>query len=290
MLNYKLFETKKCVYSFEIFPPKQNTSFEAVTKVIKELEVLAPDFISVTYGAGGSVRDNRTVELCKLIKQTTNMEPVAHLTCMGASKQEIESLLSQLMQIGVKNILALRGDKNPLTISNGEFLHASDLITFIKAKYGDTFDICGACYPTGHNESETQKEDIINLKRKVECGAQHLVTQLFFDNNEYYKFLELIDIADINVPVQAGIMPLTNKRQIERLISMSGATLPAKLAKLISRFGDNGEAMRDAGIAYATEQIIDLIANGARGIHLYTMNNAYVATKITQNIKTMLEV
>ena len=281
------YKEKNHLFSFEVFPPKQATAFENISEVVDRLAGLEPDFVSVTYGAGGSVKDNRTVELCKILKHNGKSEPVAHLTCVGATKGQIDQLIESLQAIGVSNVLALRGDKNPNVLTDGDFKYASDLVEYIKAK--TDFNIFGACYPAGHSESRNQKEDILNLKHKVDCGVSGLITQMFFDNEEFYRFRDLIDVAGINVPIEAGIMPITNSRQIERIISLSGATMPARLSKLIARYGSNDDAMFDAGIAYAIEQIVELLSADINGIHLYTMNNPLVAERISASIKGLLE-
>ncbi|MEG1790820.1 MAG: methylenetetrahydrofolate reductase [NAD(P)H] [Clostridia bacterium] len=275
-------------FSFEIFPPKATTDLANISRVIEQLCELSPDYISVTYGAGGSTNENHTVEICKLIKKISSIRPVAHLTCIGANKGSIDAILSQLLASGVNDILALRGDKPVNVTLSGEFSYASELVEYIQNAYPNTFNISCACYPTGHNESLNQKEDIFALRNKANKGVSQLITQMFFDNNEFYKFKELCDMAEISTPIHAGIMPLTNIRQLEKIIKMSGATIPARLSKLIARYGDNDTAMKDAGIAFATEQIIDLLASGVAGVHLYTMNNAEVATRIKNNISTLL--
>ena len=286
--GYMQQNNNKQTFSFEIFPPKLTSDFGVVTKAIESMSQLNPDYISVTYGAGGSIQDNRTVELCKIIKKVSNVPPVAHITCVGARRQDLVDILNNLQSNGVNKILALRGDKNSNVQCEGDFIYASQMIEFIRENFGDYFDISAACYPTGHCESVNQKEDIFNLKKKVDSGAKHLITQLFFDNNEFYHFRELCDMADINVPIHAGIMPLTNQRQIQRMIALSGATLPSRLSKLIAKYGDNDKAMFDVGIAFAVEQICELLSNGVAGVHLYTMNNALVAQRITQSIQGLL--
>lgn len=282
-----MYKSKKHLFSFEIFPPKVATAFEKVSGVVDELTILSPDFISVTYGAGGSVKDNRTVELCKIVKNSNRSEPMAHLTCVGSSRQEISELLDQLEAIGVTNVLALRGDKNPNVTKEGDFRYASQLTEYIKT-VKPHFNVMGACYPAGHCESASQKDDIINLKRKVDAGASGLITQMFFDNEEFYRFRDLAQVAGIEVPIEVGIMPITNSRQIERVISLSSATMPARLSKLLSRYGQNDKAMFDAGVAYATEQIIELLSADVDGVHLYTMNNPLVAKKISDGIGGLL--
>lgn len=280
---------RKHSFSFEIFPPKNSTSFEKIQMVTDELLTLSPDFISVTYGAGGSAKDNRTVEVCRLISQRGKSKPVAHLTCIGATKEQIDEVLNRLIEIGVSDILALRGDKNPTINSVGDFAHASDLIEYIRAKQGDKFNILAACYPAGHNESANQKQDIINLKKKVDCGVNALVTQMFFDNEEFYRFRDLAEVAGINVPIEAGIMPITNTRQIEKVISLSGASMPSRLTRLIAKYGHNDNAMFAAGTSFAVEQIAELLANDVYGIHLYTMNSVDVAKEIYSRVKGLLD-
>ncbi len=282
-----IFDKKRAVLSYEIFPPKKTSQVDTVYSTIENLVDLKPDFISVTYGAGGSVAENKTCELSGFIKEKTAVEPLAHLTCINSHREEVAAMLEQLKARNIENILALRGDRSPDFQSPGDFRYAYELIGFIK-EHGD-FDICAACYPEGHLESESMKEDIRHLKQKVDAGVSSLVSQLFFDNEDFYRFTELCDIAGIDLPIQAGIMPVTNKKQIERMVSMCGATLPKKFSRVMARYEDNPTALRDAGIAYATEQIIDLLASGVRGIHLYTMNNPYVATKITGNIQSVID-
>ena len=209
------------------------------------------------------------------------------LTCVNSTRQDIENTLELLKQKGIENILALRGDINPDIPRINDFRYASDLISFIKEK-GD-FHISGACYPEAHPETRDKIQDIRNLKQKVDMGAEHLVSQLFFDNNDFYSFMERAWIAGIAVPVEAGIMPVVNKAQIERMVSLCGASLPVKFIKMMQKFENSPEAMRDAGIAYAVDQIVDLVSNGVRGIHLYTMNNPAVAKRICDNISGLRE-
>ena len=279
-----LFENKKkTVFSFEVFPPKKDSPIESVYSKMEELSALKPDFISVTYGAGGTVGHSRTCEIAAKIKYDFGVESVAHLSCVNNTRSDIDKNLADLKENGIENILALRGDYIDGVAPQTDFRYASDLCDYICAhkEYGDFFDLGGACYPEVHGEAEDEVADILNLKKKVDSGATHLISQLFFDNNAYYRFLERARIALINVPIEAGIMPITNKSQIARMVSMSGASLPAKFSKILQKYENKPEALRDAGIAYAIEQIVDLIANGVDGIHLYTMNNPYVATKIT---------
>ena len=283
----RLFESKKVVYSLEVFPPKKTTSIDTIYNTLYGLRGLKPDFISVTYGAGGSdTQKNKTCEIASLIKSEYQIEPVSHLTCAGSTKQDIIDFLDRLKAENVHNILALRGDITP---ENGviDFEHASDLAAFIK-KYDDSFNISGACYPEGHCDASSIDEDIENLKKKVDAGVTHLVTQLFFDNNNFYTFMDKVEKAWIRVPIEAGIMPVINKAQIERTVSMCGASFPVKFSKMVNKYANDPIALKDAGIAFATEQIIDLINNDVRGIHLYTMNNVDTATRITNSISNIL--
>lgn len=282
-----LFDKKKVVFSYEVFPPKKTSPMDSILSTLEEISALSPDFMSVTYGAGGSVAENRTCELSSILKTKYNVEPLSHLTCINSKKDEIIQMLHRLKENNIHNILALRGDLTIGCEPVGDFSHATDLIEFIKS-YGD-FDICAACYPEGHIECDDIKQDIRYLKAKVTAGANHLISQLFFDNEDFYRFLDLCDVAGIDVPIQAGIMPVINKKQIERMVSLCGVKLPRKFSKIMARYEHSPEAMRDAGIAYASGQIIDLIASGVQGIHLYTMNNPFVAAKITENIKSIIE-
>lgn len=282
-----LFENKnKTVFSFEVFPPKKTSPIESVYGKLEEICALKPDFISVTYGAGGTGGHSRTCEIASKIKNDLGIESVAHLTCVNSTKEDIDANLEDFKNHNIENILALRGDYTAGVEPKTDFRYASELCSYIKSK-GD-FDIAGACYPEVHLEAEDEVEDILNLRKKVDAGAGHLVSQLFFDNSTFYRFLERAKIAGIKAPIEAGIMPVTNKSQIERMVSMCGASLPAKFSKIMQRYEDKPEALRDAGIAYAVEQIVDLIANGVDGIHLYTMNNPYVARKITEAVSSLL--
>lgn len=282
----EIFKNKKPVFSLEIFPPKKNKgNIEQIYSTLDGLKDIRPDFISVTYGAGGNLADSSTADICKIIKEKYNITPLAHLTCVNNSKEDITAILKMLEEYGIENILALRGDINPDVEPKKDFRYASELVSFIKEK--GNFGVSGACYPEGHIQSPSLVDDILNVKKKVDAGAEHLVSQLFFDNSYFYNFREKALIAGIKVPIEAGIMPVINKNQIERMVSMCGASLPPKFTKMCSRFADNPEALREAGIAYAIDQIIDLISNDVDGIHLYTMNNPYVAKKIFDAIETM---
>lgn len=283
MHTNELFQ-KKTVFSFEVFPPKKTSSVDTIYKTLEELSGLSPDFISVTYGASGR-GSNLTVKIATDIKRRYGRESVAHLPCINLTKEDVLSLLESFRRNGIENILALRGDINPDIAPKTDFRHASDLVSFIR-RNGD-FNLIGACYPEGHPEADSVETDIENLKKKVDAGVNQLITQLFFDNAYFYSFRERVRAAGIDVPIEAGIMPVTNKKQIEHMVSLCGATLPEKFRKMMEKYGDNPVAMRDAGIAYAIDQIVDLLTQGVDGIHLYTMNNAYVATKISDAVATL---
>ena len=282
----ELYNENRTVLSFEVFPPKKTSGVETVYKAVEELKDLNPDYISVTYGAGGSAVNNFTCEIASLIKNKYGIESMAHLTCVNSEKKDVDRVLKELKENNIENILALRGDRVPDLEPKTDFKYASDLVTYIKAN-GD-FGISGACYPETHSEAKSPEDDILNLKHKVECGAETLVSQLFFDNNYFYDFKEKCEIAGISVPMCAGIMPVTNKNQIERMVTMCGASLPQKFVKMIQKYEARPEALIDAGIAYAIDQIVDLISNGVDGVHIYTMNNPYIARKITESIKGLL--
>jgi methylenetetrahydrofolate reductase (NADPH) len=280
-----LYNKGKTVLSFEVFPPKKTSGIETVYNALDKLADMNPAYISVTYGAGGTEANN-TALIASHIKNKLGVEPLAHLTCVNNDKVTVKKELEEFKKEGIENILALRGDIVEGYEPKKDFLHASDLCTYIKAR-GD-FELAGACYPEVHMECATMEDDIKNLKHKVDCGAEHLITQLFFDNNAFYNFMDKVRGAGINVPVAAGIMPVTNSKQIERMVSMCGASLPAKFSRIMQKYEGNPEALRDAGIAYAVEQIVDLISSDVDGIHLYTMNNPYVAGKITEAIGSLL--
>ena len=282
----EIFAKKDLVFSFEIFPPKTTSSVDTIYKTLEELKDLKPDFISVTYGAGGSLVNNRTTELSSLVKEKYGVEAVAHLTCINSTKEEIDYILNDLKAHGIENILALRGDIPEGGVLKGDFKYAYELISHIK-KRGD-FNIAAACYPEGHVKGKNLKEDLIHLKLKEESGATHFISQLFFDNNYFYNFLEEKDKLNIKSSIEAGIMPVTNKAQIERLTSLCGVNLPEKFIKIVNKYEYDRVALRDAGIAYAVEQIVDLVSSGVDGIHLYTMNNPYVARKITESISSII--
>ena len=273
--------------SFEAFPPKKDSDFDSVATAVEKIAQLKPDFMSVTYGAGGGT-STYTSKIAQIV-QAQGVTALAHLTCVSSDRERIHHELDALKEAGIENILALRGDMGPNHPPKTDFQYASQLIAFIKSR-DNSFHLSGACYPEGHIESPDMVSDILNLKKKVDAGAEHLVSQLFFDNDDFYDFREKARIAGINVPIQAGIMPVLNKSQIERMVYLCGASIPKKLARMLSRYGDHPAALRDAGIAYAIDQISDLVASGVEGIHLYTMNNAGVARAIFDRVSTLFTV
>ena len=282
----ELFGKGRPVFSCEVFPPKKETPIDSIYQTLDGLKDIHPDFISVTYGAGGTSNGNRsTQEIAALIQTRLHIPAMAHLTCLACTKGEATEILSSLRDSGVENVLALRGDRNPNFPPKNDFHHASDLVAFIRRR-GD-FGVSAACYPESHPESPDPVSDIRYLKEKVDAGAQHLVSQLFFDNDDFYRFLERCRIAGINVPIEAGIMPVLNRSSIERMVSLCGASMPRKLTRLLARYGDHPEALRQAGLAYAVNQITDLLAAGVDGIHLYTMNNPAVARHISDNVAAL---
>ena len=285
----ELFKQEKTVFSFEVFPPKKTSGFDSIRQAIDEIAICAPDYISVTYGAGGNTANTLTRDIASHIKNNCGIEAMAHITCVNNSKEEVIAVMDSFEEAGIENILALRGDINPNLPPKTDFKYASDMISFIRQydKY-DNIGISGACYPEGHTEAVSLTDDIINLRKKVDAGAEELITQLFFDNTFFYEFREKTKLAGINVPISAGIMPVTNKSQIERMVTMCGASLPQKFVRMITKYENRPEALIDAGIAYAADQIADLLASGVDGIHLYTMNNPYVARKITNLIGKLL--
>lgn len=277
---------KKQVLSFEIFPPKKEEELRNIDETLEILCELKPDFISVTFGAGASSNHNKTIEIAKKIKEKYHVEPVVHLTCLCYTKREIDELSKELAAEGIENVLALRGDRNPNIEPMNEFGHANDLITYLKEK--NDFCIAGACYPECHPESPDRVSELFHLKKKVDAGAEVLLSQLFFDNDFFYNFVEDCKIASITVPITPGIMPVINAKQIQRMVTLCGASLPEKFERIIHRFGDNKEALFDAGMSYALSQIIDLLANDVDGVHLYTMNNPMVARRICDGIKNII--
>lgn len=285
MQLHTLFDGRRPVFSLEIFPPKKNSGVDTIYTTLDSLKTLSPDFISVTYGAGGNTADTSTVQIASHIKNKLGIEPLAHLTCVASTKEQVAQRIQQFKDAGIENVLALRGDINPDVPPANDFQHASDLAQVVKAA---GFNVVGACYPEGHYENKTLEIDIDNLKYKIDAGVTHLITQLFFDNTLFYRFLDTAAARGVTLPVEAGIMPIVNTRQIERTVALSGASLPPKFTKMISKYDADGEALFDAGVAYAVEQINDLLAHGVSGIHLYTMNNPKVAKMVYTGVRAAL--
>ena len=276
---------EKPVLSFEVFPPKEEAAFEPVEAAAFEIAKLSPAFMSVTYGAGGGT-SKYTVEIAADLKEKFGVTSLAHLTCVASSREHVHRVVERLKEHEICNIMALRGDIPKDGVIQHDYKYASELIAELKT-LGD-FCIGGACYPEGHVESATKAEDILHLKEKVNAGCDFLTTQMFFDNDLLYNFLYQIRDKGITVPVVAGIMPVTNAKQMKRILSMSGAYIPSKFRAIVDKFGDNPAAMRQAGVAYATDQIVDLIANGVNAIHVYSMNKPDVAAQIKSSLSEII--
>ena len=285
-----LLTEEKLTLSFEVFPPKTESVFDSVKHATEEIAKLKPAFMSVTYGAGGGT-SKYTLDIAKNILKEYGVPTLAHLTCVSSTKQTVKERIADIRKSGIKNVMALRGDI-PKDIENQDrngwdYKYAIDLVRELKE---DNPDLCigGACYPEIHPESANQKEDIKHLKEKVEAGCDFLTTQMFFDNNLLYNFLYKIREVGITVPVMPGIMPITNANQVERAIKLSGSFMPQRFKSLVDKFGSSPDAMKQAGIIYATDQIIDLFANGIKNVHVYSMNKPDVAEKILNNLSDIL--
>ncbi|MCG4693426.1 methylenetetrahydrofolate reductase [NAD(P)H] [Coprococcus eutactus] len=279
----------KATLSFEVFPPKKDTDFADVEAAALGIAAFKPDYMSVTYGAGGSTKGH-TIQLAQEIQEKYDVPTIAHLTCVCASKEGIKTALADMKNAGIENILALRGDipNNYDGQVFAEFSHASELVELIK----ETGDFCvgGACYPEVHPDSANKHEDIIGLKKKVDAGCDYLTTQMFFDNNIFFNFMYRIREAGISVPIIPGIMPITRRVQVKNAVKLSGCNVPERFKSIVDAFGDTEAAMRQAGIAYATDQIIDLMANGVKHIHVYSMNKPEVAAGIQKNLSEILKI
>lgn len=278
--------------SFEVFPPKTESNFETVKDATKKIAELRPSFMSVTYGAGGGT-SRFTLDIAKNIKERYGVPSIAHLTCVSSTKETVKERIKDITEAGIQNIMALRGDI-PKELENADrsvwdYKHAAELVRELRETNSD-FCIGGACYPEIHPESATQKEDIKYLKEKVDAGCNFLTTQMFFDNNLLYNFLYKIREAGITVPVIPGIMPITNGNQIERAIKLSGSFMPQRFKAMVDKFGSCPLAMKQAGIAYATDQIIDLYANGITHVHVYSMNKPDIAAKIQANLSDIISI
>ncbi|MBE6603359.1 MAG: methylenetetrahydrofolate reductase [Clostridia bacterium] len=285
-----LFSREGLSLSFEVFPPKTDTVFESVRQATEEIATLRPAFMSVTYGAGGGT-SRYTLDIAKNIKERYGVPTLAHLTCVSSTRETVHEKIEAMRAAGIQNVMALRGDI-PADVSDAAragwaYSHAVELVRELKS-FGDEFCVGGACYPEVHPESANQREDIRYLREKVEAGCDFLTTQMFFDNNLFYNFLYKIREAGITVPVIPGIMPITNGNQVERAIKLSGSLMPQRFKALVDKFGTTPAAMKQAGIAYATDQIIDLFANGIKNVHVYSMNKPDVAAAIQQNLSDIL--
>ncbi len=281
---------EKLTVSFEVFPPKTESNFDSVKHATEEIAKLRPAFMSVTYGAGGGT-SKYTLDIAKNIKEQYGVPMLAHLTCVSSNRKTVQERICDIKNAGIENVMALRGDIPQELInedrSKWDYHHAIELVRELKESNSE-FCIGGACYPEIHPESSNQKEDIKYLKEKVDAGCDFLTTQMFFDNNLLYNFLYKIREAGITVPVMPGIMPITNANQVDRAIKLSGSFMPQRFKSLVDKFGYNPEAMKQAGIAYATDQIIDLFANGIKNVHVYSMNKPDVAQKILENLSAIL--
>ena len=286
----EIFAKNQYSLSFEVFPPKTDALYDSMQTATEQIARLRPAFMSVTYGAGGGT-SQYTLDIAKKIREEWGVESLAHLTCVSSTKESVRARIEDFKRVGIENIMALRGDLTADMVgsdrSKWDYRHAVELIADIKASHGD-FCIGGACYPEVHPESVTQREDILHLKEKVDAGCDFLTTQMFFDNNLLYNFLYKIREAGITVPVLAGIMPITNAKQVERAIRLSGSFMPQRFKSLVDKFGNDPAAMKQAGIAYATDQIIDLFANGVTNVHVYSMNKPDVAAAIQANLSDIV--
>ena len=286
----EIFEKNKYSLSFEVFPPKTSDVYDSVKTATEEIAALRPAFMSVTYGAGGGT-SKYTLDIAKNIREVHGVESLAHLTCVSSTRETVKSRIADFQAAGIENVMALRGDIPADMLSDDRsgwaYRHAIDLIDELKNSGAD-FCIGGACYPEVHPESVNQKEDIRHLKEKVDAGCSFLTTQMFFDNNLLYNFLYKIREAGIEVPILAGIMPITNAKQVERAIKLSGSFMPQRFKTIVDKFGGDPQAMKQAGIAYATDQIIDLFANGVTNVHVYSMNKPDVAATIQANLSAIV--
>lgn len=282
----KLFHTGKCVFALEVFPPKRQSKVETVYATLDELAEIPVDYISVTYSAGGNGAKEYTAEIARYLKNTLGIVPLPHLTCLNATRAEVTAQLAVLQEMGIHSVLALRGDRSPDSPPQKDYAHASQLMADIDAQVD--FYIAGACYPEGHPESPSLAADIDYLKIKVDSGARHLVSQLFFDNNQFFRFLNLTRKKGVDCPIEAGIMPIVRPGQLERTISLSSASLPPEFTKMVSRYAGDPASFYEAGIDYAIRQIRDLIECGVDGIHLYAMNRPDVARRVQEGIADLL--
>ncbi|NCB42869.1 MAG: methylenetetrahydrofolate reductase [NAD(P)H] [Clostridia bacterium] len=284
----QLIKSKNPSLSFEVFPPKSKDSYQSISVAAEAIAQLSPSYMSVTYGAGGG-NDDYTVSIAANLQNKYRVPTLAHMSCINSSRQSILRQLDRMKEFGIENVLALRGDipERETSHDHWDYQYASQLISEIR-DYGD-FCIGAACYPQMHTESQSQKEDIFYLKKKADAGCEFFTTQMFFDNHIYYNFLYKLREASVDIPVVAGIMPVINASQIKRITTLSGTALPQRFRYILDRFGHDAAAMKQAGIAYATEQIVDLFANGVSAVHVYSMNNVFVAEKIRDNLSDIIK-
>lgn len=278
----------KPVFSLEVFPPKRKKNKDSIYSAVEKLAVTEPDFISVTYGAGGNIADNSTCDIAANIKNRYGIETVAHLTCINSTREDVKVMIERFRDSDIENVMALRGDIVPGEDIKREFSHANELAIEIQRKCSDDLEILGACYPEGHYESPSREADIQNLKYKIGAGVRVLITQLFFDNRCFYGFMDNLRDAGITVPVSAGIMPIVKASQIEKTVQLSGSSLPHRFTEMIARYEHDKEGLYKAGIDYAVRQCRELIENGAEGIHIYTMNDPQVAISVWEGIRDLL--
>ena len=284
----EIVESRQYSVSFEVFPPKTEDVRESVTKAAREIAALKPVFMSVTYGAGGGTSEY-TAEIAHDLQENCGVPMMAHLTCITSTRNHIQDQLRLLRSKGVENILALRGDiPDGFELKEQNYHHAIELVRDIKA-FDPNLCVAGACYPDTHPDAPNQKEDIARIKEKVDAGMDFLITQMFFDNPVFYSYMYKLREAGVTVPVHPGIMPIVNAKQMKRTLKLSGTTLPERFRRILDTFGETPDAMRQAGIAYATDQIIDLFANGFRTVHVYSMNNPFVAKAILDNLSDILD-
>lgn len=280
-----VFTSKNPTLSFEVFPPKKDDEFESVYKTLDKLSALHPDFISVTYGAGGS-RSKKTVEIASYIQNELHIDALAHMTCVGNKREDIDKVCKELAAANVNHVLALRGDRPSYMTDeqyeSRDFAYANELVSYLKAN--TALQITGACYPEKHFEAMSKRADLSRLKDKVEAGCDFLITQLFMDNDVFYEFQESCHANGINIPICAGIMPITSTKQVATTISLSGTSIPKAFSDLVAKYGDDPEDMKKAGIDYAVRQILDLKKYGADGIHLYSMNRPKTTEEIVRAV------
>ncbi|MGN1082433.1 MAG: methylenetetrahydrofolate reductase [NAD(P)H] [Candidatus Avispirillum sp.] len=285
-----ILKNEKPSISFEVFPPKADTGFESVRQAVEKIAELSPSFMSVTYGAGGGT-SRYTLDIARDIEKRFGIPMLAHLTCVSSTRETVGEMIKKIRDAGIENVMALRGDLTPELMesdrSGWDYHHAVDLVRQLRES-GTDFCIGGACYPEIHPESADRRDDILHLKEKVDAGCDFLTTQMFFDNNLLYSFLYKIREAGIAVPIVPGIMPITNARQVERAIKLSGSFMPQRFKSIVDRFGGDDASMLQAGVAYATDQIIDLYANGINHVHVYSMNKPQVAAGIVSNLSHIL--